>query len=87
LKSAQRLENDILVAMLRRARERAHLSQEQLALMLRKPQSFVSKYESGHRRLDVIEFLDVAEAIGFQPGAFLEEVRARTKSPSPDEKM
>ena len=29
-----------------------------------KPQSYVSKYETGERRLDVIEFLEVADAIG-----------------------
>ncbi len=32
-----------------------------------KPQSFVAKYEGGERRLDVIELLDAAEAIGFDP--------------------
>src|SRR5262249_46031807 len=32
-----------------------------------KPPSYVAKYEGGDRRLDVIEFLDVAAAIGFDP--------------------
>ncbi|MDR2925467.1 MAG: helix-turn-helix domain-containing protein [Azoarcus sp.] len=31
-----------------------------------KPQSYVSKYESGERRLDVVEFLDVCKVLGIK---------------------
>ena len=37
----------------------AGLTQIELSLKLRRPQSFVAKYEGGDRRLDVIELLDV----------------------------
>ena len=53
-----------LQALLRRLRLEAGLSQVELANRLRKPQSFVSKYESGERRLDVIELRQVCEIIG-----------------------
>lgn len=53
------------------ARKKAGLTQVQLADLLSRPQSFVSKMERGERRLDVIEFLEVAEKIGFDPFAFL----------------
>jgi len=43
------------------------LTQVQLAEKLGKPQSFVAKYEVGERRLDVVEFIDVVEAIGSDP--------------------
>ena len=46
------------------ARVSASLTQAGLAERLSRPQSFVSKYERGERRLDVIEFLEVAKAIG-----------------------
>jgi len=46
------------------ARQQQGLTQVQLAQKLRKPQSFVSKYETGERRLDVVEFMDIAKAIG-----------------------
>ncbi len=46
-------------------RKKAGLNQVDVAEALGKPQSYVSKYEIGERRLDVIEFLDVAKAIGF----------------------
>ncbi len=40
-----------------------------LAARLGKPPSYVAKYELGERRLDVLEFLDIATAIGFDPEA------------------
>ena len=46
------------------ARRQAGLSQYDLADRLGADQSFVSKYESGRRRLDVIEFLRIMQAIG-----------------------
>lgn len=42
-------------AKLRQARKEANLSQEEVASRLGKPQSFVSKCETGERRVDVIE--------------------------------
>ena len=59
------------------ARKAASMTQAQLADRLSKPQSFVAKYEGGERRLDVIEFLDVASAIGFDPAEFIRELRSR----------
>ncbi|MGB3265917.1 MAG: helix-turn-helix transcriptional regulator [Microcoleus sp.] len=49
------------------ARKDAQLTQESVAKSLKKPQSFVAKYENGERRLDVIEFLLVARVIGVDP--------------------
>jgi transcriptional regulator with XRE-family HTH domain len=49
------------------ARKKAGLTQQQLARRLKKPQSFVAKYEGGERRLDVVEFLGVARAVGADP--------------------
>lgn len=45
------------------ARERSGLTQAQVAKKLRKPQSYVSKYERGERRLDFSEFLEIAEIL------------------------
>ena len=56
------------------ARNAAALTQAGLAKHLSRPQSFVSKFERGERRLDVIEFLDIAEAIGIDPYKFLSKV-------------
>jgi transcriptional regulator with XRE-family HTH domain len=50
-----------------RARKAAGLTQHVLARRLNKPQSFVAKYEGGERRLDVVEFIVIARALGADP--------------------
>jgi transcriptional regulator with XRE-family HTH domain len=50
-----------------RARKNARLTQHQLAKRLQKPQSFVAKYEGGERRIDVVEFVTICQAIGTDP--------------------
>ena len=52
-----------LQRLLRQVRTEAGLSQTDLAARLKKPQSFVSKYESGERRLDLIELQQVCECL------------------------
>ena len=49
---------------LRRARHEAELTQTQAAKALRKHQSFVSKSETGERRVDAVEFADFAKLYG-----------------------
>lgn len=46
------------------ARRRSGLSQYELADRLGADQSYVSKYEHGRRRLDVIEFMRIMAALG-----------------------
>lgn len=48
-------------------RQKAGLSQEKLAKKLKQHQSFVARLEGGERRIDVVEFLELAETIGFDP--------------------
>ena len=57
--------------LLVRARKDANLTQAELSSRLKRPQSFVSKYERGERRLDVVEFGDVAKALRIDPLRFL----------------
>ena len=59
---------------LRRMRRQAGLTQAVVAARLRRPTSFVGKYENGYRKLDIIEFLKVATAIGFDPAHFLSSI-------------
>ena len=53
------------------AREKAGLTQQVLAKRLGKPQSFIAKYETGERRIDVIEFITIVRAIGLDPARLL----------------
>jgi len=54
------------------ARREAKVRQTDLADRLGKPQSFVSKYERGERRLDFIEFIAIAEVINLDVHDFIE---------------
>ena len=57
--------------LLIKARQSAGLTQSQLSSKLSRPQSYVSKYERGERRLDLIEFLEIAEALEVEPETFI----------------
>ena len=52
-------------------RTRAGLTQRQVAEALGRPQSFVAKYEGGERRLDVVEFLQIASVLRADPARIL----------------
>lgn len=52
-----------MVDQLVRERKDQGLSQEAVAARLGKPQQYVSRYEVGERRLDMVEFLDAAQAL------------------------
>jgi len=55
-------EKRTLRELLQAIRKEASLSQVELAARLGKPQSFVSKYESGERRLDILELNQICKA-------------------------
>lgn len=59
------------------AREESGLTQVQVAGRLRKPQSYVSKIERGERRLDIIEFFELAEILKIDPIEFLQTLQRK----------
>lgn len=69
----------VIGKVLAAARERAQLTQQELARKIRKPQSFVSNVEQGQRRIDIVEFLKLAEGLGADPRkVFLELLASLT---------
>ncbi|MBY5884002.1 helix-turn-helix transcriptional regulator [Rhizobium sophorae] len=56
-----------LIALLVEKREASGLTQTELADKLGEYQSFVARLESGQRRVDVIEFLELARILNFDP--------------------
>lgn len=70
-KSVHTKDYNLFLELLIKARKDADLTQAEVAGRLQRPQSYVSKYESGERRLDVVEFLDLARVIGFDPSKLI----------------
>jgi len=64
-------EQEAFRAILRQLRRQSKFTQAGLAELLGRPQSFVSKYESGERRLDVLELRSVCRALGLHVGELL----------------
>jgi transcriptional regulator with XRE-family HTH domain len=63
----------VLARLLRVTREAAGFRQSDLAAILKKPQPFVSRYEGGQRRLDLIELEEVCRALGVKLSDFVKK--------------
>jgi transcriptional regulator with XRE-family HTH domain len=74
-KSLHSTELSLFCAIMTDARKSVGLTQTELARRLKKPQSFVAKYEGGERRLDVIEFLAITRAMDVDPKTLLRKLQ------------
>lgn len=68
-----------LLDVLKQARKDRRITQLALAEALGRPQSFVHKYENGDRRLDVVEFVRIAQLLGLDPAAEIASICGRVK--------
>jgi transcriptional regulator with XRE-family HTH domain len=66
----------VVGAALEAARRKANLTQVELARRLGKPQSVVSGYENGQRRVDLVEFLVIVRTLGADPVEIFAEIVA-----------
>jgi transcriptional regulator with XRE-family HTH domain len=57
-------------------RKKAGLTQSEVAVKLGRYQSFVANIESGQRRIDVVELLDLGAAIGFDPREAIKRLKS-----------
>ena len=67
-------EHKILLELLKKIRMEAGLRQIDLARKLRVPQSMISKYEVGERRVDLLELRDICAALGISLADFVEQL-------------
>jgi len=67
---------DRFLHLLRQVRLDAGLTQSELALRLGQPQSYVSKYESGERRLDILELRHICKVTGTKLEKFVRQMEA-----------
>lgn len=68
---------DLVVQTIVALRRERGLSQRDLAARLGKPRSFVSKFETKERRLDVLEFIAIARALDMPPEQLFGSVLAK----------
>ena len=80
LKSVHTARHKFFCESLKVARKAAGLTQQQLAKRLGQHQSFISRFEIGERRLDVIEYVEVARAIGIDPSSHLRRIERSIQS-------
>ena len=64
----------VLVDLIVSKREAAGLTQSQLAEKLGEYQSFVARLESGQRRIDVIEYIEIARVLNFDAAKALKKL-------------
>lgn len=75
-KSTHSKKYDLFRSLLIEARRKSHMTQVQVARLLSRHQSYVSKYEAGERRVDIVEFLEIARIINCDPLAVVAELDA-----------
>jgi transcriptional regulator with XRE-family HTH domain len=69
----------VLWSLLREVRREAGLRQADVATKLGVPQSFVSNYESGERRLDILELREICDALATTLPNFIQRLEKKLK--------
>ena len=68
--------------VLRERREQSGLTAKDLSLKLQANPSYISRVERGYRTLDVVEFIDIAEALQIQPHDLLRQIMILARQPA-----
>jgi transcriptional regulator with XRE-family HTH domain len=69
-----------LLELLKESRRGAGLTQLEAARLLGKPQSFISKCESGERRVDVVELIAFCRIYGVEPTKIIRDLQTKPKT-------
>ena len=77
--TANRKQQKVFLALLRELRVLADIRQVDVARALGKPQAFVSYYESGARRLDLLELRQVCKILGVSLSEFVKQFEKRLR--------
>ena len=78
--SRKQREKKVLLQVLRELRKQRNLTQDQLAKSMGVKQAFVSKYETGERRLDFIDLIAICDVLGVSIVKFAERFEASRKA-------
>ena len=78
--SKKQRERKILLEVMRELRKHRNLTQDQLARSMGVKQAFVSKYETGERRLDFLDLIGICDVLGISIVEFAERFEALRKA-------
>jgi transcriptional regulator with XRE-family HTH domain len=70
----------LLLRLLKETRQKASVAQTELAARLDTTQTFISKVERGERRLDLIELVEIFEALSIAPEAWIKDFLQHRKA-------
>jgi len=73
----EKYQNEKFLSSLKEVRQKSGIRQVELAKQLGVPQSFISKYESGKRRLDILELRQICRVIGIPLGDFIRQLEEK----------
>ncbi len=68
-----------IIHALKTIRIKQGITQQTLAKALGRPQSFIAKIENGERRLDVVEFIRIAQLLAINPNHILSQIIIKDK--------
>lgn len=77
MKSIYTKEYSLVIERLITARKAQGITQQELASTLRKPQSFVSKFENKERKLDIVEFVNIAHHLSLSPSKIVKDLELK----------
>ena len=77
MKQLRSAKHRTLISVIVARREAAGLTQRQLAAKLKRSDSFVWKLEAGERQLNVLEFIEIARALGVKASTLMEEIEGQ----------
>ncbi len=78
--SRKQSERKILLEVLRELRKQKNLTQDQMAKAMGARQAFVSKYETGERRLDFLDLVAICEVLDISIVKFAERFETARKA-------
>ena len=79
--SRKQRERKILLEVLRELRRQGNFTQDQLARAMGVKQAFISKYETGERRLDFLDLVAICDVLGISIVKFAEKFEVSRRVP------
>lgn len=74
MKTIHKIRYKKLIQALVDTRKQMNMTQQQVAEVLRKPQSYIAKIEKCERKLDILEFIELCEALQITASTLIQKI-------------